>query len=124
MFAFCVLHLIYIRKQKELPKEFFLRICKCFIYAILVTLTAFGPFGESALSKDNVSPTFSSLKLTPFNSLPWKKRSFSSPSTVMKPKPFSLSVLIIPCIVLKLVCKCSQVLSGSDASLINSTSSY
>src|SRR3989338_5456161 len=62
------------------------------------TFTAFNPFGDSSVSKETASPSLSSSKVTPTRELLWKNKSFCSPSAVMKPKPLSVSLFIVPVI--------------------------
>ena len=62
----------------------------------LVTLTALGPFGLSATSKDTRSPSRSSSKVTLTRSLEWKKRSLSCPSRLINPNPRSVIRAIVP----------------------------
>src|SRR3989344_1872220 len=67
-------------------------------YYARCTFVAFKPFGDSSVSKETVSPSLSSSKVTPTRELLLKNRSFASPSAVMKPKPLSVSLFIVPVI--------------------------
>src|SRR3989344_7800385 len=60
------------------------------------TLIAFSPFGDSSVSNVTVSPSRRSSNATFTSELLWKKRSFPMPSAVMKPKPLSVTFLIVP----------------------------
>lgn len=70
-----------------------------------LTFTAFNPFGESSVSNDTASPSWSSSNVTPTSALLWKKRSFSIPCAEMNPKPRSVFFLMIPCMVFLLASK-------------------
>jgi hypothetical protein len=67
-------------------------------YYARCTFTAFNPFGDCSVSKETVSPSLSSSKVTPTRELLWKNKSFCKPSPVIKPKPLSVNLFIVPVI--------------------------
>jgi len=88
-----------VRQKKADESRRLRRLWKCHGVQIGLTFSARGPFGPRPSVYDTRCPSWSCSKLTPSRFDVWKNMSLSLPSS-MKPKPLSVSRLIVPSAIL------------------------